>query len=413
MNFSINKNVFNLSSVFLFLGVCTVPLYFLPSGTMQISDWLIVIYSIYYLVSHGFKLNRVDYLLLILVCYVFTREVIASVNISQEDWSFITQTSYITFAFIIFQIFRRIVTQKHQVNLFRRGVLIATVLAVLGLFFFKNDPTTAEAQTRAIGTFNNPNQLGYFAVCMFSINASLILAGQTKRWVYFLSIIMCVFLASASLSKAAIVSLLIGSVFSGFVWGRGSMRFVSGTAIFAGVIGLAMYVYLSGAFDDWLVIKRLTDIGEQSDDSLAGRGYIPWFNQGVISMLFGLSKPETTLLIGLGEVHSTIASFFIYYGLVGGLAFLTLIFLWVQTIWSAFRFSGLILVCIPPLLYGLTHNGSRFTFFWILLASSFALARKATQSSEEVPRDDSTSYSGSTVELVRQERMLSNWIRTH
>jgi hypothetical protein len=63
------------------------------------------------------------------------------------------------------------------------------------------------------------------------------------------------------------------------------------------------------------------------------------------------------------EIHSTFLTIMFSYGLVGTAAF-------AAAIWRLYRLSsgGAFLYLIPPFLYGLTHQGLRFSFFWLLLA---------------------------------------------
>ena len=64
------------------------------------------------------------------------------------------------------------------------------------------------------------------------------------------------------------------------------------------------------------------------------------------------------------------------YGLIGFLIFFTLIFIWILDINKTYGLRGVICVCAPSLLYGLTHNGIRFSMFWILFAISIYLSKR-------------------------------------
>jgi hypothetical protein len=76
------------------------------------------------------------------------------------------------------------------------------------------------------------------------------------------------------------------------------------------------------------------------------------------------------------EIHSTFAIVLTHYGFIGLLIFNLLMLCWVLDIKKSFGLNGVICICAPSLLYGLTHNGIRFSFFWIVFAISIAFSRK-------------------------------------
>ena len=50
--------------------------------------------------------------------------------------------------------------------------------------------------------------------------------------------------------------------------------------------------------------------------------------------------------------------------------------IWILDINKTYGLRGLICVCAPSLLYGLTHNGIRFSMFWIMFAVSIHLSNE-------------------------------------
>ena len=113
-------------------------------------------------------------------------------------------------------------------------------------------------------------------------------------------------------------------------------------------------------------------------------------------MLFGLGSQNAREIIG-HEVHSTLGSVLNNYGLIGLTLFGTVIFSWAKRIWNAHGFIGLICMVGPPMLYGITHNGTRFTFFWLLFAASLAMAnvrleQRDTIRSTKFPRAEVQSF---------------------
>ena len=78
------------------------------------------------------------------------------------------------------------------------------------------------------------------------------------------------------------------------------------------------------------------------------------------------------------EIHSTFLTILFSYGLFGAAAF-------AAAIWRLYRLSsaGTFLYVIPPFVYGLTHNGLRFSFLWLLLAVIAVLG--LTDTSDKAP----------------------------
>ena len=149
-----------------------------------------------------------------------------------------------------------------------------------------------------------------------------------------------------------------------------------GSSLLALAIVVGFYFVQSGSLDEFKFIGRLRGIGQQDDDSLAVRGYSIFSDFGPLQTLIGFGANGAKEIVG-HEVHSTLASFFASYGVIGGAAFLGFHFLWIRKLYvSDGRFAAMT-IPLAPMLYGITHNGSRFTIYWILLALSFSMLMQA------------------------------------
>ena len=94
------------------------------------------------------------------------------------------------------------------------------------------------------------------------------------------------------------------------------------------------------------------------------------------------------------EVHSTLGAVLNTYGIIGFTLFGSVIVIWAKRLWKAYGLIGFVCLFVPTMLYGLTHNGTRFTFFWVLFAASIGMAsmedrrnrnRKQSRSTRESP----------------------------
>jgi hypothetical protein len=280
------------------------------------------------------------------------------------------------------------------ITVFRIAVASAILLEVVALFLL---PPSA---FRAAGTFNNPNQLGYWALVL---SCCLLVLKRDQRLSLIDFAVLCGagYLTMASLSKAAMLSfvllLVTAIVFQHLT--RPIKLLVAALAL----LGSAVAIADSAQFDHVLsarlfanVSKRLNDIGGQGDDSLAGRGYDRIWRY-----------PEH-LILGAGEgahwrfsasqiiahqtdreMHSTLGTVLFSYGIVGLTLFLALLAL---VFWRAPLAHAV--YSLPIWAYGMTHQGLRDTTLWVFLGLVFGLAHYGRKSRWQVavrPAEASTS----------------------
>ena len=223
------------------------------------------------------------------------------------------------------------------------------------------------AQFRQIASFNNPNQLGYWSLlslCIFWSAASRVKVAWYIRAPTLASLFYTV---AISLSKAAMIAAALLVL----------LHFLRKPKLIwmALVVVTAAYLVLENSTIAERVTGRLENIGSQQDDSFYERGYLRilrYPNYAVIGAGEGaiyrfddaeFSDPRY-------EIHSTFGTILFSYGAVGVAAFAGAIF-------YLYRMSsiGNFLYLAPPLLYGLTHQGLRFSFLWLLLSVIAILGR--------------------------------------
>jgi hypothetical protein len=234
---------------------------------------------------------------------------------------------------------------------------------------------------RAIGTFNNPNQLGYWTLlvgaCLLTLKSSPASGQSGARIGPFDLALLCAlgFIAAHSLSKAAMVSFLVLVLAGLWCQGLGARMKLAVVVLFlAGSISLweSSDIVQGWLAEGWTgrAIDRFEDIGRQGDDSLAGRGYDRiWEHPEYLLFGAGEGGPERFLSLA-DEIHSTFATVLFSYGILGLLLFLGLL-------WLIFRHAERrhLAYSLPVFLYSLTHQGLRFTLFWVFLG--LVLARSS------------------------------------
>lgn len=220
--------------------------------------------------------------------------------------------------------------------------------------------------TRTALFFNNPNQLGYFALCSATILVLIATRVRINSLYLSTSIFACLFMTLVSLSKSAMIGfgmLLFLTVLSPRVGARAVMPLLIATGL---LIGIGMATPLG----EKLItkpMKRLETLAKASggDDGLnEERGY---------SRI--LLNPEYTILGAAegsyyrfkgpfkNEIHSSYGTLVFAYGIPGTLAFLALL---IFIHWP----GGLptLLIMLPNLVYGFHHQGLRSTLLWVMMA---------------------------------------------
>jgi hypothetical protein len=218
------------------------------------------------------------------------------------------------------------------------------------------------SRNRQIASFNNPNQLGYWSVlslCMFWC-----IAGRIKiKWYIQAPTAMCLMYGAAtSLSKSAIFATALLCL----------LHFVKRPMLLFIVLLVVTPAYL--ILENTSLIERVSErlhrVGEDKDDQFTSRGYMrilqypeyAAFGAGE-SALYRFPPGAGQRMDKSTEIHSTFGTILFSYGLIGSVAF-------GAGVWRLYRMSssGRFLYLLPPFLYGLTHQGLRFSLLWLLFA---------------------------------------------
>lgn len=354
------------------------PYYVLPSGLPQIGDLLIVVALPFALalpqVQQNQDMRRFLIWLMLFCCYTALVSLV---------WTFVLMDprvalypTFYTFNLCLVFIVIRIGMLHPRATLLivAYGIVVSAGIQVLLVAVGSN------ARLREIAGFNNPNQLGYWSLLSLCIFLSVAGKAKVKRYVQAITALCLVYSAAASLSKGAIISIACLCI----------LHFVRNPKLLlVGLLALApgyLLVENSTLFEN--VSGRLGSIGAQEDDDLSSgaRGYPRiWENPEYLPLGAGeaaLYRFEDSPTFTHTEIHSTFGTILFSYGLVGSAVF-------GAAIWYLYRLSsgGLILYLLPPVLYGLTHQGLRFSFLWLLFAmiavvSSTSLGNATTANPE-------------------------------
>lgn len=346
------------------------PFYLWSSGLPQIADFLLIISMILYLFSLRFKLSigkhQKSLLMmgLLFVVWIILVNSVWMLKLQVTD-RFILSTLFFIYNYMVF-LYTMLLANKYSeylVKIIYAAVIISLIIQLI--MYFSQGGFTGGRQT---GSYNNPNQLGYYALLMMSF---LIFSSNRInlkiRW-YLLAIFASVVFLFSSLSKAAILSgigLIVLYVFTSNTNKKLKKKIIVSVLIISAITGI-VYSTTNIIQDNQLlnsVQRRIDSIGNDSDDSLEGRGYYRIYEYPEY-WLFGAGEGVYSRFKHQRmEFHSTLGNIQVSYGIFGTMLFSAIM---ITALKRNKYESWYILVFLMA--YGLTHNGIRNSLLWIFLA---------------------------------------------
>ncbi len=372
-NYSIKEKLYiSLLSCFFILQ----PFYLFNSGLPQISDYIMMLLIMILIITNKrYKVNR-RYGKFILtstsfVMYTFIVNSLWSMFLYGDSIMIKPALFYIYNLLIMLSIF--LLYSKVGKSLYKI-IFNSLSTTILIQFLIYVEGTLRIYSHRQVLFFNNPNQLGYFGLLAMAMIVLTAKKNDSKPITTTVVILLSYFLVMISHSKAAIVSgfgiLLVNFIPLGEK--TKNQKKVAEILLVIVIIGFLLYfinedLYMNNTLFNSLK-RRILSIGQDSDDSLMGRGYDRIIDYPQYLILGagegGLYRFNTTK-----ELHSTLGTILFSYGIIG---FLLFSFMLLQVMWKQSINNKILIISI--LLYGLTHQGLRQPMFWILLSLLF-LAR--------------------------------------
>ena len=251
------------------------------------------------------------------------------------------------------------------------ALFIQIIFMYVGLF-------VPDGLYRNTGTFTNPNQLAYWALCLLSI----VLLIRPKDYVVpIAAIILAGYLIVASVSRGALMGYI--SLIILFFFHRVPNIHAR---VFAGlfICTASLFFFSADMFDG---VKEKYELAQKLDTRANQRSAV---DELEIRNYTRLTQDSQYLLLGAGEggfyrftgerykygdfanieIHSTILTVLFCYGIVGLVLFLGIIIhCFRKSLWHSAYLVGI-------MVYGLSHNGLRFSIFWVFLAILISLISK-------------------------------------
>lgn len=363
---NLDKFIFLLYTMYFILK----PIYLWSSGLPQISDMILLLLILVYVIKKKFTIviyfESKKFLMIgmLFVLYVVLINSVWVLILNTADIFIITSLFYVyNFIVVVLVLVLYSDYKEKIIEVTYKATLISVFIQVF--MFFVGGGFLGGRMT--VG-FNNPNQLGYYALLVTTILMFSSKRITVKTEMFVMGLISSLILAAASLSKATIIS-IVCCVFIFFFTKNENKRFKRNFTIIVVVSAiLIIYIYQTTSIiqNNQLfqsVQNRINAVGSDSDDSFAGRGY-ERITEHPEYWIFGAGEGEFPRLgFGSHELHSTLGNIQVSYGIIGLILFLRFMYLGLKN--DKYRSWYIIIVIMT---YGLTHNGIRNSLFWILLA---------------------------------------------
>ena len=360
------RNSFSLSVFLFLLSSATFPFYLFSSGGFQLSTFFFLLLFIYSIIkldkSYYRDFNRKVFYYYLFMIYAISISLVWCVITSNFEFlSFIL--IYLIDFLVLFGVSFFLVRDERFFLFFPKAIALSVITQFILSFFISS------SELRGTLFFNNPNQLGYYSLVSSAILVIFYKKKILSDYWFYPAIISALWLAQLSLSNATLISILVLLAYSTL---SNLKSFIVVFVLFSlSLIFLAMNQsdFFIDRFD--LIWDRFTTIGDNDDDSFAGRGYDRIWNHPLILFVGGGEGAVyrwKSFLYDL-EMHSTWGTLLFSYG-VGGF---TLFLLFLRSI----IFSEKLITFLPFIviaLYGVTHNGLRFIYFWLFLSVCLAFA---------------------------------------
>jgi len=362
------------------LYVALIPVYIIRSGLPQPGDFLILILvpmvllrwdgKLSYDVRRAFRALVLFTIWVVVVDYTWML-LTQNFNPSGPD-SFLLYPLYYVYNTLIFLV-ACILYLRHG-DLFLR----TTVFVVAGMAFLQAAASLfMQIGTRSSLFFNNPNQLGFYALLAATLIAMTHRRLKLSLLVASAAILCCGYLAMISASRAAVggVAILLAVL---FLSNPKVIITVCVATLILSIVGPIAHVF--DAAEDRMLNRsqssHVTFFEERGYDRITEHPeYLPLgAGEG------GFTRWDDESHVRLMEIHSSAGTILFSYGIIGSLLFL--IFGWRVLRNAPLR---LMMLLVPPALYTIAHHGLRFTLLWVLL-SVFVVLKRSGQPSNGAQR---------------------------
>lgn len=347
--------------IFWFLYLLLFPFHIFEEGSVQIADVLILI-GIAFNLKSMFKVYFNNNLLKVFFYYTFYSLIVGIFYwILYQEPSFLKNPLNYMYCFT-FILFISVQAQNKNFNIITIiSVFVSLLIQLITFLKFASNE-----ELRILIYFNNPNQLGFWAINMLFILLLYFLTLELSR-LYKIIILISIFLSLIfvimSISQAAIVASFF--MISVFIISKGYYKILFTTVIFIFILFGAKTI---DTFKNITIyenaINRIEARLDGKDDNggIEGRNYnriidFPKF------LIFGSGegKNERFGTQDLNEIHSTFPNILFSYGVIGLILFLYPFYFIIKK-----NIFSITLILLFYLSFTFLHNMIRWPLFWVI-----------------------------------------------
>lgn len=373
--------------IFFCLYLIFKPIYLWQSGLPQVCDVFMVLSIFFSLISYGekrreacenkrlfLKLSSVFFLYLVLVNLVW--------SLIENDLEPVIYALFYIYNALIILAYLMIASydflRKISYSIFISLLLLILTIPVLIDF----------SVPRQVLTFNNPNQLGFFALAYASIISLIYIkygSNVTSARIFILANISSFVLVFLSMSVAAIGGFVLLAMINVFYFRKNLYKYVLFVPVII-FIALCSMMYTpdnsDSSYIESIVEKRINRKENISENVSfwEERGYDRIYNQPEYLILGageGL-RYRIDSYIGMNELHSLYGTILYSYGFVGIVLFLFLVF-------YSYLYSQHYIYMIPVGFYSITHQSLRATLLWLLFCFIVCRVSGNNEKSHNIP----------------------------
>ena len=363
-----NGKAFTISSVCFLLYFLLKPFYLFASGTLQPGDFFLLLSVAFLVYERKGRLRNDDYLFVVFLgCIVVINFIYFSIYHGTE---FLKSCLYYVFNYMVILCFRHFMYSKawrYALGLVCKfNLLIQLAIFLLGMGSYW------EGTYRYMGTYTDPNQLGFAIISTLAILFLL-----KDRWKYFFVLVAAVLVLQTS-SSGMLISLLILVSLDGMIMLKRAMDNggISYTVLFLIILGIGAVILLIMLdiihidWDHFRLSNKLSGHGSVLQSFIDDRA-LNVAQEHPAYFLFGYGEGFSFPRYGHHEeMHSTWISICYYYGVLPFCIFLA----WIYSNIRHIRFDALPVYC-AIFLEAFTLVNHRQASFWmiILLANVWCL----------------------------------------
>jgi hypothetical protein len=350
-----------------------------PSGNPQPSDFLMILVVGSVVTGLAFKVCESQRLLVVFALLLFW---ICQVNLAYYmfygDTHFLMTNAYFLFNVSVFISVNTLCLYFGVmfIRSLRFALLLALIVEVVAVIAISSEVAPHEPGFyRSIGTFQDPNQLAYWAI--LTLCSLLVLKPQEGLGgIEIAGMAATIYLVLSSLSRSGTLGLVIVLLVAlsrlrvRALW----LAILACAAVPAIVLSWSYMRDLDAYVNEGAPAQIAARLGEDDrDDNIAGRGYerlwrfpeyiILGAGEGAYWRFRGGIAYEQT------EFHSSLGNILFSYGIVGFSLFCC--FMWEVFRGSPWQHRAYLL---GPLAWGIFNYGFRFSTFWVFLALVYSMS---------------------------------------